>query len=102
MIASEIFQQDFIDLVEQELEESTEDSITPPTEDIPEIILDLCYEAVTIYENSACDGAAVINFYYDEVATSEELTEEEKTAIYAGLSVMIYSSSYWIERDVIN
>ena len=102
MIASEIFQQDFEELVEQELEESMEDSMVTPSDDIPELILNLCYEAVTIYENSACDAAAVINFYYEEVENSDELTEEEKTAIYAGLSVMIYSSSYWTERGEIN
>mgnify|MGYP003306122808 FL=1 len=102
MVASEIFQQDFEELIEQQLEEIADGSMMSPSDDISEIILGLCYEAVTIYENSAYDVAAVVNFYYEEVENSEELTEEEKTAIYAGLSVMIYSSSYWTEQATNN
>lgn len=102
MVASEIFQQDFNELIEQKLEDMADDSMMSPSDDIPEIILGLCFEAVAIYENNSYDAAAVVNFYYNEVATSEELTEEEKTAIYAGLSVMIYSSSYWTEQDSAN
>ncbi|MBQ3082375.1 MAG: hypothetical protein IJC47_00350 [Alistipes sp.] len=102
MVASEIFQQDFDELIEQQLEDMADDSMMSPSDDIPEIILGLCFEAVAIYENNSYDAAAVVNFYYNEVATSEELTEEEKTAIYAGLSVMIYSSSYWTEQASAN
>ncbi len=95
LVASEIFQQDFYELIERQLEEYVDGSMFSTSDEMPEIILNLCNEAVSIYENSMSDAAAVINFYYDAIVNSEDLTEDEKTALYAGLAVMIYSSSYW-------
>ncbi len=100
MVSSEVFQQDFEEFVEQQIQISNSDDPMFPAEDLPTTVLNLCYEAASLYVDSLEDMATVVNFYYTQVENSEELTNEEKMMVRAGISVMIYSASYWADREV--
>ncbi len=102
MVASEVFQEDFSDLVEQLFDESQDDSSMQPAEDIPTVVLNLCSEAAIACADNMDNVASIVNYYYSQVENSGELNETDKMCLRAGLSVMVYSASYWLACEAHN
>lgn len=96
MISSEIFKTGFADFVGELLQNKEQSGIVlNPAEDLSDEIMNLFAEAALLYTNTPEDLSTIINYYYENIDPSPELTEEEKQCIYIGLTVAAYSAKYW-------
>ncbi len=66
---------------------------------IPEIVLTMYNEAFEGYVTCEEDAIYLINYYIEEVNKSDELTQDEKNSVAAGLATSLYSFSYWNEEQ---
>lgn len=96
MVSSEIFKTNFADFVGELLQKKERGgTVLKPAEDLSDEIMNLFAEAAILYTNTPEDLSTIINYYYENIDPSPELTKEEKQCIYIGLAVAAYSAKYW-------
>ena len=96
-VCSTVFQEQFsdflMDIVQAYDEEALDEEGTES-----DTVMNLFMEAVALCDGDFEDIDAVVRYYQHNIQQSNELTADEKQAVYFGMVVAVYSIEYWQNR----
>lgn len=95
-VYSELFQEEFSDFVMDAIQSYQEEALDEEGTE-SDTVMNLFMEAVDLCDGDREDIDAVVRYYQFNIQQSEELTADEKQALYFGMVVAVYSIEYWNE-----